>query len=222
MMSKATVDRVLQAVAADVCVDRTVLATLLKDRPGTEQIVPLLSVAAVGVVRAAVVYLGLYGSFRDSPLLVLCLQHRDDGVARLAEHCLWSLWMQAGTREGNRQLAAALQCIKAEAYPQALALLDSLIADEPAFAEAHFQRGVVLSNLDRPAEAAEAYREALRRNPYHFAASAALGHTLLELGEVGEARHHHQRALQIHPRLHDVRETLRQVDELTGPGIDLV
>jgi tetratricopeptide (TPR) repeat protein len=220
-MSKATVDRVLQAVAADVCVDRSALATLLRDRPSTEQIVPLLSVPAIEVVRAAVVYLGLYGSVQDSPLLVLCLQHRDDEVARLAEHCLWSLWMQGGSREGNRQLAAAMSCIRDEAYAEARTILETLIAQEPGFAEAHFQQGVALSHLDRTHEAADAYREALRRNPYHFAASAALGHTLLELGEVTEARHHYRRALQIHPRLDDVRDTMRQVDELIDPSLDL-
>ena len=101
MVPHATVDRVLQSVAPSVCVDRDVLDTLLTERPGPDAIIALLSVPSVPVVRAAVVYLGVFGTFRDSPLLVLCLQHRDDGVAQLAEKCLWSL-LDAG-RHAARQ-----------------------------------------------------------------------------------------------------------------------
>jgi tetratricopeptide (TPR) repeat protein len=216
-MHNATVDRVLQSVAADVCVDRATLATLLADRPGTDAVVPLLSVPAAPVVRAAVLYLGLYGTIRESPLLVLCLQHKDSGVARLAEQCLWGLWMQAGTERGNRSLAAALDCIKRGEYTTAENALRKLLAEEPTYAEAQFQHGVALSMLDQPVAAATAYRETLRLNPYHFGAAAALGHASLELGDLPGALHHYRRALRIHPRLEDVGEALQHIEDLVEP-----
>jgi tetratricopeptide (TPR) repeat protein len=208
---------VLQSVAADVCVDRTTLAMLLDDRPGSDAVVPLLSLPAAPVVRAAVVYIGLYGTIRESPLLVLCLQHSDEGVSRLAEQCLWGIWMKSGTERGNRNLAAGMECIRRGDYHAAEAALGALVASEPTFAEAHFQLGVTLSMLDRPAEAAEAYREALRLNPYHFAAASALGHACVELGDTTNALQYYRRALRIHPRLDDVVDALQHVEDLVEP-----
>lgn len=215
-MHDATVERVLQAVASDVCVDRSTLAGLLRDRPPPQSVIALLCRPAVRIVRAAVVYLTLYATPREWPLLALCLKHADAGVARLAEHGLWSLWMRAGTAAGNGQLAAAVELIRNADYAAALALLDALVEREPEFAEAHFQRGVALSLLDRNAEAARAYRASLRQNPCHFAAAAALGHACIELGDLPAALHHYRRALHIHPGLDDVREALRRVESIVG------
>lgn len=216
-MRNATVDQVLQSVAAGVCVDRGVLDMLLRDRPGTDAVVPLLSVPSVQVVRAAVIYIGLYGTIRESPLLVLCLQHKDDGVARLAEQCLWGIWMRSGTDRGNRSLAAAMECINRGDNTRAETLLTALTAEEPSFAEAHFQLGVALSMLDRVEEAASAFKEALVVNPYHFAAAAALGHALAELGDLPAALHHYRRAQRMHPRLEDVTEALMHIEDAIEP-----
>lgn len=217
MSQSAAVDQVLESVAADLSVDRATLARLLEERPGPEGVVALLSGSSAYAVRAAVIYLGLYGSFHDSPLLALCLQHEDDGVAQLAEHCLWSIWMQAGTPDGNRRLAEGIERIRVEDYARALGLLDTLIAREPLFAEARFQRGLVLSSIDEPHDAAEAYHETLRLNPYHFGAVAALGHVSVEIGELSDALRHYERALRIHPRLMDVRRALREVRRILLP-----
>lgn len=219
MMRDAAVDQVLRSVSADVCVDRQVLATLLRERPGTDAVVALLSVPADPVVRAAVVYIGLYGSVQDSPLLVLCLQHRDDGVAGLAEHCLWSLWMQAGSPVGNRQLAAGVDAIRDEDYSAAVAVLRTLSEQESTFAEAHFQLGLALCLLERTEEAARAYRETLRLNPYHFGAMAALGHANVELGNVPGALRYYRRALHVHPRMEDVRDAVQQIEDMVGRGL---
>ena len=82
---------------------------------------------------------------------------------------------------------------------------------EPDYAEAHFQRGLAFATLDRNDEAAEAFREALRLNPYHFAAAASLGHACLELGDLPAAVRYYRQALRLHPRLDDVPVALREV-----------
>lgn len=214
MASNATVDRVLQSVAPCSSVDRTVLARLLRERPPPQGILLLFSAAEAETVRAAVVYLGLYGTMTECSVLALCLQHADDEVARLAERCLWSLWMQAGSDVGNRHLATAIRHIERAQYAEAIRILSDLVTHEPAFAEAHFQRGVALSLDDHADQAARAYREALRLNPHHFGAAAALGHTCVDQANLTGALYYYRRALQIHPRMEDVPDALREVEAI--------
>ena len=133
-------------------------------------------------------------------------------VVQLAEHCLWSIWMQSGSEEGNRHLAAAVGCMKTGDHAAAIKVLDALVAREPEFAEAHFQRGLALAAADQTAEAEDAYRQALRLNPYHFGAAAALGHACVERGHLQAALHFYRQALRIHPQLEDVPDAVHEVE----------
>jgi tetratricopeptide (TPR) repeat protein len=208
------VEKVLQAVAPGAQVDRDLLGGLMGSQLCPEVILPLLADPLVERVRAAVILLGACGSMRDCPLLALCLQHPDQTVVKLAEYCLWCIWMHAGSEKGNRELAGAIDCIRVSAYDNAIDLLQELVAAEPAFAEAHFQLGVALCSVERHQEAARAYRQTLRLNPYHFGAAAALGHTCVQLGNLPGALHHYRQALRIHPSLEDVPKALEQVESI--------
>ena len=168
------------------------------------------------IVRAAVLYLGVYGAARECPVLALCLHHADREVVELAERGLWSIWMQSGAPEGNRRLAAAVASMARGQYGSAVRTLSLLIATEPGFAEAHFQLGIALSSLDRNDEAARAYREALRLNPYHFGAAAALGHVAVEQGNLDAALRYYQQAQKLHPRIADVPDAVRAVRAVLG------
>jgi tetratricopeptide (TPR) repeat protein len=212
----ATVNRILQRVEPGLHVDRSVLEALLRERPKPEGLVSLLAAANPATVRAAVLYLGLYGTVRESAVLALCLHHDDAGVVRLAEHCLWSLWMQSGSVDGNRSLSQAIGCMQTGDYSAAIAVLDGLLAAEPAFAEAHFQRGLALCSLDRAAEATKEYRQTLRLNPYHFSAAAALGHACVEQGNLPGALHYYRQALRIHPHLEDVPTAVHELESVIG------
>jgi len=203
-------------MAPDVSVDRDLLSRLMRDRPGPAEVLRLLSAPRSPEAGAAVVYLGLVGSVRNSAILSLCLQHDDPAVARLAEQCLWRIWMRAGSQEGNHRLADAIRQLQWGDYAAAEAILADLTAAEPAFAEAHFQRGLALASLDCHAAACECYREALRLNPYHFGATAALGHALVEVGRLEPAATQYRRALQMYPHLEDVRGALEEVTRATA------
>ncbi|MCK4341495.1 MAG: tetratricopeptide repeat protein [Phycisphaerae bacterium] len=212
MTDGLTVDQVLRSGPPQVSVNRRVLARLLRERPDPEAVERFLSYPDIETVRAVVLYLGVYGSLHECPLLALCLQHPDCGVVELAEYGLMSIWMQSGTKRGNRHLAAAIGCIKEGDYTTAIHLLSMLAAEEPSFSEAFFQRGLALCYLDRHDEAGRAYRQALRLNPYHFGAAAALGHTCIEQGNMAGALHFYRHALRIHPRLEDLPEAVRQLE----------
>ncbi len=216
MSGNGTVDRILQSLPAAAPVDRATLTRLLSEKPATPVLGPLLNSHQPEVVGATLVYLSLYGSMRDCAVLALCLKHEDERVAALAEHCLWFLWMQSGSPEGNRELAAAIACVQRDDYVTAIDLLSSLVAREPAFAEAHFQRGLALCSNEETQRAAESYRQSLRLNPHHFGAAAALGHACVEQGNLPGALYYYRRALEIHPRLEDVPEALHEVESIVG------
>ncbi len=212
----ATVDRIVNAVAPGTDFNESLLQELLTDRPRPHEVVPLISSEDAAIVRTAVLYLGVYGTTRECPVLALCLHHADEGVVALAERGLWSIWMQAGSLEGNRHLATAVQRLSSGDSAAAIRTLSLLSTTEPGFAEAQFQLGLALSTADRPDEASRCYRETLRLNPYHFAAAASLGHVCVEQGNLAAALHYYRQALRIHPRLADVPEALRQVEAIVG------
>lgn len=214
----ATADEVLRSVAPDMGVDRGTLARLLRCQPPVEAVLPLLSTPGTETVRAAVLYIGLHGTESECALLALCLRHRDLDVVRLAEYGLWRIWMEAGTPQANRLLAAAIYRIQKAEYTAALRVLSRLAVAEPDFAEVYFQQGIALSMLERVTEAGHAYREALRLNTYHFGAAAALGHTCVEQGNLIGALHYYRRALQIHPRLDDLPQAVQALERKLGPA----
>ncbi len=220
MLPNATVERVLRSVAPAISVDRELVAGLLASPPTPERILMMLSEASPSQARAAVVYLGVCGTIEDAPVLALCLRHPDEGVARLAEHCLWGLWMRAGSEEGNCSLAEAVAAIRDNRVVYAVVLLERLTRLEPDFAEAWFQLGVARALLDQPELAASAYRRALEFNPYHFAAAASLGHAEVELGRLPDALHNYRRAVDIHPRLEGVQELIDELEARVRPRSD--
>jgi tetratricopeptide (TPR) repeat protein len=85
-----------------------------------------------------------------------------------------SLYKEALDRTAVGDLAGALNS------------LDTVLAQEPGFAEAHYQRGNLLRRLDRPLEAAQALREALRLKPDFADACFSLVFLLRDEGRLAE------------------------------------
>ncbi len=219
MIPDATVDQVLHSVAPDVGVDRRMLERLLRERPHPEAVASLFSAPHVETIRALVLYVGVSGSMRDCPLLAMCLNHNDPYVAALAEWGLWRIWMHSGTARGVRYLAEAIDRLRNGECGVATHLLDILIEEEPDFAEAHFQRGLALMAQDEHTAAADSAREALRLNPYHHAAAAALGHCCVEQGDFGGALHFYRRSLKMNPRQEELRAAVRKLEDRLGPEL---
>jgi tetratricopeptide (TPR) repeat protein len=211
MFSHASVQHVLHTVAPAVAVDQAVLATLLQERPAFDRVALLLNSTAVETVRAGVVYLGVHGAARETAVLVMLLQHPDAGVAELAEYGLWNIWMQAGSPAGNRRLATAIEMIQIQQAEPAIRTLASLTDDEPRFAEAFHQLGIAHAMLEHWENASQAYRQALRLIPNHFAAAAGLGNVCLEQFNPIGALYYYRRALQIHPRLPGVADAIAEL-----------
>ena len=180
----------------------------------TERLTPLLKSQSVDVVSAAVIALGVNGTMSHCRELVPLLARPNPKFVEIVEDSLWSIWMRAGSPNANHLLADAVRCMQDDKPVEADVILRELVQAEPEFAEPHHQRGIALATTDDVIMAAEEFSAALRWNPYHYSAAANLGHMRVHRDDFSGALDAYARALQIHPNLLDLPETmagLRQI-----------
>ena len=96
----------------------------------------------------------------------------------------------------ERRLAAALEAADSGDRDGALAHVASLLADDPADADAHFIDGLVALEAGRPAEAAAALRRALFADASFGLAAFTLGRAYDALGDTLAARRSYELALR--------------------------
>jgi len=82
---------------------------------------------------------------------------------------------------------------------RALQLHKELVAEWPEAADAHYNYAILLEDLNRPVEAEEHYKDALRINPEDAKAHDNYAILLGDLNRPEEAEAHYQEALRINP-----------------------
>ncbi len=89
--------------------------------------------------------------------------------------------------EAEQRVERAQQLSESHRWEEALAELDAALLVQPANALWHAQRGYILEELDRTADAAEAYRRSHELDGDDREVALALGATLARLGRMGAA-----------------------------------
>jgi tetratricopeptide (TPR) repeat protein len=156
--------------------------------------------------RAAVLALGVNGSFRVNAAVGRSLRDSDPTVRALAQSALWAIWFRADSPENNAMLEEIQTLIGRERYRDAVKLATRLIDRSPSFAEAYNQRAIAEFAEGKFEESAEDCERALARNPYHIGALAGMGQCYLILGRRAEALKTFKRALEVQPYSADLRE----------------
>lgn len=163
--------------------------------------------------RAAALALGLVGTMRSNLPLAAALKDRDTLVKKFAADSLREVWLRGEEADHGWQLREAMRLPD---HAQALAALDELVREAPAFAEAYNQRAVLLFRRGEYAKAVADCEAALRLNPAHFGAAAGLGRCYLRLNRPRAALRALQQALEIYPGLEEVKATLRELQAALG------
>jgi tetratricopeptide (TPR) repeat protein len=173
----------------------------------------LLDCPTVEARRAAVLALGTIGTMESNTAVAAMLHDEDQTVRQLTTDALWSLWFRAGTEVQNRELRRLL----ARAEPRkAIADLDVLILQAPAFAEAYNQRAILYFRLkDYPRSVADC-EAVIKLNPYHFGALAGMGQCYMKLNKPRAALKVFREAFRIHPGLEGVEETIHFLENALG------
>jgi tetratricopeptide (TPR) repeat protein len=173
---------------------------------------------SVAARRAAVVSLGLLGSFAQSnAVLGRSLKDSDPAVRGMAEQSLWSLWFRADTPEHNEWLNQVRHAISRQQFTVAETLATRLILLAPEFAEAYNQRAIIYFQQGRFADSIQDCRQVLRRNPYHFGAISGMAQCQLELNRPREALKTLRQGLSLQPHSNSIREFIRQLETQIGP-----
>lgn len=192
------------------CDEAALLNRLQQDWP-IERLLNLLGSDDDNVIKVAVTCLGLVGSASESACLARLLHHDDSVVVSMADHALWQIWFRQGSVKACRALCQAVTSIEKNRYQAALTLLNSIIRQCPTFAEAYHQRAIVLQLLERYDPAIADCRRAIELDPTHFGALANMGHAFCQIGLYAQALKTYQAVLQIHPRMENIRQSIRRV-----------
>ncbi len=160
---------------------------------------------------ANLVCLALTGTMSESPPIAAMLHDEDATTTAFAEQALWSIWFRASDEQANRTLSLAVRIMVRDEYLPAIEWLSILALCRPEFAEAFNQRAVARFLVGQYEQAVRDTGSALRLNPLHFGAMATQGHCHVAQGEPMLGVEMYHAALQIHPRMEGIRETLEEV-----------
>jgi len=162
--------------------------------------------------RAAVLALGLFGTFQSNAVVARGLRDSDPTVRELADNALWAIWFRADTPENNATLEKVRLLIRHERLDEAIKLADQLVGRAPTFAEAYNQRAIAHFLLKQYEASAEDCRRVLQHNPYHFGALGGLAQCQLQLDQRREAIKTLRRALRLQPYSKGLREFVSSLE----------
>jgi tetratricopeptide (TPR) repeat protein len=166
--------------------------------------------------KVALACLSLVGSNADLGTVAPLLGSDDCTTVGLAEYTMWALWFRAGDTWANRRMMHAVRLISENKLDRAIGCLTRILSHRPGFAEAYNQRAIAhFLKEDYSASIADCL-QALKLNPYHFGAAAGLGHCYAAQGQLELAVERYQSALQIHPRLEGIRQSITEIREVLG------
>ena len=162
--------------------------------------------------RAAVLALGLVGTYHANSAVARALRDPDLTVRGLAENALWAIWFRSDSPENNSALAAVSQLIGRQRFDEAVVKAGRLIERSPQFAEAYNQRAIAHFQLGAFRESADDCRQVLERNPFHIGALSGLAKCLLRLEKRDEALDVLKRASKLQPYNEDLRSLISALE----------
>ncbi len=212
-MSMNDVQRLIERTRSFLSVyDQQGLWRHLESSWSTPELIELLAHRDAAVAKVAATCLGVLGDPIATSALIASLQHEDAVVTEMSEFALWTIWF------GERGPAAEsmLRSVPHLSAGAAFSVLDALIDRYPDWAEPFNQRAMVNLEEHLFVSAVEDCNAALAIQENHFAAWHSLGQAYTTLGLYPHAVQCFRRALDIHPRLSGVRQSLRTLKQLTG------
>ena len=163
--------------------------------------------------RAAVMALALVGSMNSNAALARALRDEDAVVRSTASDAMWDVWFRGGSRDQNWNLQQALLL---NDPGESIALLTSLAAVAPEFAEVLNQRAILHYRRGDYSKAVADCESVLRLNPVHFGAASGMGQSYLRMNRPRAALRAFRQALAIFPDLDEVKDAIRNLETALG------
>lgn len=177
------------------------------------QVVDLLDTDHLDAKKVAALVLSLIGTDSCLDALARQLKHPDRCLSQMAEHAMWSIWVQVGNEPAKSHFARGSMAASNRDLTSAIHHFTRAIEADPDFAEAYNQRAMVYYLKERFEESLRDCIAATERMPLHFGAFAGAGHCHACLGNTNEAIAYYERAKQINPHLECVDDLIRELRE---------
>jgi tetratricopeptide (TPR) repeat protein len=187
------------------------LVSLLKTSWSSQQIVPLLQSPNGDARKVAALALSLVGKRCCTSELVDALKDRDPMVSQMAEHALWCIWFRSGSGEANHELARGTIAVERGDFDEAIRHFTNATDLAPGFGEAYNQRAIAHYLCERFDEALQDGLRTVELVPCHFGAWAGMGHCYAHLDRMEDALRCYRKALEIHPHLECIHETVQEL-----------
>jgi tetratricopeptide (TPR) repeat protein len=169
------------------------------------------------VRQAAILALGMTGSFAVNGPVAKCLRDEDPTARELASDALWSIWQRADAPENVNELRRLMQMVAEDSRPEEVqAGFETLIRKAPRFAEAYNQRAIFHFQRGDYARCIADCEKTLRLNPCHFGAASGMGQCFLQQKKLRAALRVFRRANRINPNLETVRESIQSLERMLG------
>ena len=165
--------------------------------PGTTSLNP----KARDVTRAELLD-SLFGRLHES---------RNEDESKIIAGAIWKLWRQSDSPSADLLLLQGRKAMNARAFPQALAILDTVIKLKPDFAEAWNERATTYFLMRRFDKSLADIKQVLKLEPRHFGALAGRGMILKEMGKKRAALKAFRRALAIYPEMPGPKKAVKEL-----------
>ena len=164
----------------------TVLAVLLLPGFALAQSTPNAGIGKAAVATAA-------------PLLDQLKTAKDEAAARLLEAQVWAAWSHSGDDQVDGLMARSVVLMQVQAFDEALAVLDGVVAKAPDFAEGWNKRATLLYVMNDYDRSMADIGRVLTLEPRHFGALSGIGLIRLAKGDRAGALAAYKQVLQIDP-----------------------
>lgn len=187
------------------------LVVTARARWDNTQIISLLSGDHEDARKIAILTLAWVGDKSCIRPLLKQLRDHDEVIHGTAEHALWSIYFRSGTPAANHEVCKGTRLLDAGRFHDAHTAFSRAIHLDPTFAEAYNQRSVASYLQENYSQSIDDCDTAIELMPCHFGAWSGKGHNLLQLGRLEDAADCYRKALELHPHLACLKETLEEI-----------
>lgn len=140
-------------------------------------------------------------------------------AAAALEQQIWSIWLETGSEEINRQMLVGAAAMDGGEASKALRLFDTVVRDHPRFAEGWNRRATLYFLLGRFPESIADIERTLALEPRHFGALSGLALIREAQNDPFAALEALEQVIRIHPQMPHLSERIEHLTGMLGEAI---
>ncbi|NBN65298.1 tetratricopeptide repeat protein [Microvirga tunisiensis] len=137
----------------------------------------------------------------------------DEAEARRIARSIQILWLKSGSDTVDLLMERAAQALKADNYPLALDLLDTVVTLKPAYAEGWNRRATVYYMRQDFGRSLADIERVLALEPRHWGALSGLGIIQRQLDQDQRALATFRKVLEVYPLLDSARKAVEELEK---------